>query len=120
MTSHVLTNGQTEIWPSYVYVDKTEHIAALAKGSVYNFLSRPRRYGKSLLHSTLYHLFRGDRHLFEGLWIGEANRWDWSQSYPVIRVDFNAVEKPSPSEQGSGPLSEALIRYMRAEGQRLK
>ena len=74
---------------SDVYVDKTEQIHKLVYENKYVFLSRPRRFGKSLLVSTLECLFQGKQQLFEGLWV--ANQWDWSVQYPVIRIDFSSV-----------------------------
>ena len=71
----------------YLYVDKTELLYQLATGGVYYFLSRPRRFGKSLLVSTLAELFQGNQALFEGLWIHD--RWDWNQTYPVLDFRFN-------------------------------
>jgi hypothetical protein len=71
----------------YVYVDKTEYINRLIKeGSGYYFLSRPRRFGKSLLLSTIEYLFKGERELFKGLYI--EDKWEWGEAYPVIRIDF--------------------------------
>jgi hypothetical protein len=71
----------------YIYVDKTEYIYRLIKeGSGYYFLSRPRRFGKSLLLSTIEYLFKGERELFKGLYMEE--KWEWGESYPVIRIDF--------------------------------
>lgn len=71
----------------YVYVDKTALIYQLAsKGSIY-FLSRPRRFGKSLMISTLEAYYEGRKELFEGLAIAELEK-DWFQ-YPVFHVDFN-------------------------------
>jgi hypothetical protein len=58
-------------------------------GKVY-FLSRPRRFGKSLLVSTLQELFEANKILFQGLWI--ENKWDWSQKYPVIHISFDALD----------------------------
>jgi hypothetical protein len=70
----------------YYYVDKTKLIQTLlAQGSHY-FLSRPRRFGKSLLVDTLDALFSGKEKLFQGLAIYE--HWDWTQHYPVIRLSF--------------------------------
>ena len=69
------------------YVDKTRHIAALADGGKHYFLSRPRRFGKSLLLDTLKELFEGSRELFKGLAI--HGRWDWSVRSPVVRLDFS-------------------------------
>jgi Predicted AAA-ATPase len=73
-----------------VYVDKTEQIYQLATTGSYYFLSRPRRFGKSLLISTLKELFLGNNALFEGLWI--ANKWDWTRKHPVIHISFDGVD----------------------------
>lgn len=71
----------------YVYVDKTDMVYSLAKeGSIY-FLSRPRRFGKSLLVSTLKNYFLGRKELFKGLKIDSLEK-DW-KVYPVFHVDFN-------------------------------
>ena len=59
---------------NYVYVDKTDVLKTLAQSGKYYFLSRPRRFGKSVMLSTLYELFAGNRGLFTGLDI--ENRWD--------------------------------------------
>ena len=71
----------------YLYVDKTELLYQLATSGVYYFLSRPRRFGKSLLISTLSELFRGRQELFEGLWI--EDHWDWDKTHPVLDFRFN-------------------------------
>ena len=71
---------------NYYYVDKTPHIERLVNQNKYYFLSRPRRFGKSLLLDTLRCLFEGRQALFEGLYIHD--RWDWQQRYPVIRISF--------------------------------
>ena len=68
------------------YVDKTAHIARLVDDGKHYFLSRPRRFGKSLLVDTLKELFEGNEALFRGLHIHE--RWDWSVRHPVVRLDF--------------------------------
>ena len=72
----------------YLYIDKTQYIYRLVhktKGSY--FLSRPRRFGKSLFVSTLDELFQGNRDLFQGLWIGRSD-YDW-ETHPVIRIDLS-------------------------------
>ena len=72
---------------NYLYVDKTEHIHRLiVQGSVY-FFSRPRRFGKSLLISTLNEIFEGEKELFKDLWIYKAD-YAW-EKYPVVRIDFS-------------------------------
>jgi hypothetical protein len=73
----------------FLYVDKTEHNHRLIANSRVVFLSRPRRFGKSLLISTLDELFKGNQSLFEGLWI--YDQWDWTQRYPVIRIDWTDI-----------------------------
>ena len=73
----------------YVYVDKTEHAYRLAITEGMYFLSRPRRFGKSLMVSTLRELFEGNRILFKGLWI--EDKWDWSQKSPVIQLSFASM-----------------------------
>ena len=75
---------------NYVYVDKTEHLYPLVSEhfGAY-FLSRPRRFGKSLLISTMKELYEGNRALFKDLWI--EDKWDWSTTYPVIHISFDAT-----------------------------
>jgi hypothetical protein len=87
----------------YLFVDKTEQIHRLMQAGKYLFLSRPRRFGKSLLVSTLHEIFRGNKALFKGLWI--EDKIDWAP-YPVIRVDFNAIDYRVQS------LEHALSRQM--------
>ncbi|WP_456087677.1 AAA family ATPase [Parabacteroides sp.] len=71
----------------YVYVDKTDLIYQLATTGRYYFLSRPRRFGKSLLISTLEAYFRGQRELFEGLAIEKLEK-EWTK-YPILHLDLN-------------------------------
>lgn len=70
----------------YVYVDKTDLIYQLVQGNIY-FLGRPRRFGKSLLVSTLEQYFRGNKELFKGLAIDKLET-EWKQ-YPVFHIDFS-------------------------------
>jgi hypothetical protein len=72
----------------YCYVDKTAAAQALAQQGKAYFLSRPRRFGKSLFVDTLKELFEGNEALFHGLHIHD--HWDWSQRHPVILIDFAA------------------------------
>jgi hypothetical protein len=74
---------------NYIYVDKTREIYELVNTGKIYFLSRPRRFGKSLLLSTLKSLFKGEKDLFNGLYIYDI--WDWEQSYPVIYLDMSEV-----------------------------
>jgi hypothetical protein len=90
----------------YIYVDKTEIIHRIVtKGRVY-FLSRPRRFGKSLLISTLDALFQGWKELFEGLYI--YDKWDWTQQYPVIRIDWTQINHATLKE-----MKISMISYLK-------
>lgn len=81
-----------------VYVDKTEQIYNLVTGKMgyYFFLSRPRRFGKSLLVSTLKELFLGNKRLFESLWIAQSD-YNW-QEHHVIHLDFSTISSRSSEE----------------------
>jgi hypothetical protein len=79
----------------YLYVDKTHDISRLVTQGMFYFLSRPRRFGKSLLVSTLKCLFQGKKELFEGLWIAEHGDWDWRE-HPVIVLDFSDIANDTP------------------------
>jgi hypothetical protein len=88
-----------------VYVDKTEDIYNLVTSENVVFLSRPRRFGKSLLVSTMDALFTGKKDLFAGLYI--YDKWDWSQQYPVIRIDWTQINHPAPED-----MKVSLIEYL--------
>ena len=88
----------------YVYVDKTKIIHQLLMRGSYYFLSRPRRFGKSLLLSTINEIFSGSRELFKGLWI--ENNWDWDKKLPIIHLKFS---KSDYQELG---LRQALINEL--------
>ena len=78
---------QTLIEDNYVYVDKTYFAYDLIEnGGGYYFLSRPRRFGKSLFLDTLRTIFEGKKELFKGLYI--YDKYDWSRTYPVIHISF--------------------------------
>ncbi|MCP4152698.1 MAG: AAA family ATPase [bacterium] len=78
----------------YLYVDKTRDIHKLVSGGgQYYFLSRPRRFGKSLLISTLKEIFSGNKELFKGLWIYDNIDW---KKYPVIHIDFSKINYKTP------------------------
>ncbi|MCY3793985.1 MAG: AAA family ATPase, partial [Gammaproteobacteria bacterium] len=70
----------------YYYADKTSHIRQLTREGKHFFLSRPRRFGKSLLLDTVKELFEGSEELFRGLTIHGS--WDWSRRRPVVRLSF--------------------------------
>ena len=78
----------------YTYVDKTALIHRLVTTGTYYFLSRPRRFGKSLLISTMEAYFKGKKELFEGLAMEQLEK-DWSE-YPVLHLDLNGKEYDSP------------------------
>ncbi|MDR1459590.1 MAG: AAA family ATPase [Bacteroidales bacterium] len=80
---------------NYLYVDKTKEIYQLTCSHII-FLSRPRRFGKSLLISTLGELYKGNQSLFEGLYI--YDKWDWTQQYPVIRIDWTNIKHQNKEE----------------------
>ena len=85
----------------FLYVDKTRYLYELVR---YNkgiyFLSRPRRFGKSLMISTLEEIFEGNKELFRGLWLYESD-YQW-QSYPVIRIDFSRMQVTTAEELKAG------------------
>ena len=78
------------------YVDKTAHVLRLTREGKYHFLSRPRRFGKSLLVDTLKELFEGNGELFRGLAI--HGEWDWSVRHPVVRFSFSGGNYGNPEE----------------------
>jgi len=89
---------------NFVYVDKTEHIFKLiAPAQAFYFMSRPRRFGKSLLVSTLGYLFQGRRDLFKGLWINKNSDWNWGK-FPVVKIDFNGIDYNNAEELRKGLL----------------
>nr|VFK30627.1 MAG: PD-(D/E)XK nuclease superfamily protein [Candidatus Kentron sp. MB] len=80
----------------YLYIDKTESIHRMITNGVAFFLSRPRRFGKSLLVSTLAAIFEGRRDLFEGLWMaGPDADYDWPV-HPVLHLDMSEITAYSP------------------------
>ncbi len=79
----------------YLYVDKTPWIHRMLEEGRYYFIARPRRFGKTLMVSTLRNLFVGNRELFQGLWIDTHGNWNW-EAFPVILLDFNAIPRDTP------------------------
>ena len=79
---------------NYLYVDKTRHIYNLVNSGGYYFLSRPRRFGKSLLIDTLKQAFSGKRELFTGLFLEQ--HWDWGVQYPVLHFTFAEGDLATP------------------------
>ncbi len=91
-----------------LYVDKTRHIFKMADEGEYYFMSRPRRFGKSLTVSTLKCLFEGKKELFDGLWIAEHGDWEW-KTHPVVMMDFNELAHDTP-ENTEHSLKNNLIK----------
>ncbi|EGQ14508.1 hypothetical protein HMPREF9136_1469, partial [Prevotella dentalis DSM 3688] len=89
-----IQNFESLIADGYTYVDKTEMVYRLASMGRYYFLSRPRRFGKSLLISTLEAYFAGRKDLFQGLAIEKLEQ-EWTQ-YPVLHLDLNNQKYDSP------------------------
>ena len=90
----------------YVYVDKTPYIYELIRDTIgVYFLSRPRRFGKSLLISTLDEIFQGNKELFEELWLAQSD-YIW-ESYPVIRLDFSKERVKT-----AAALEDVISRYL--------
>jgi hypothetical protein len=95
----------------FVYVDKTPFVHNISSQGGYYFLSRPRRFGKSLLLSTFYYLYLGRKELFEGLYI--EDKWDWNRRNPIIKISFASI---SHKEKGlyraiSDQLDETIADY---------
>ena len=92
----------------YLYVDKTEIVYRLATSGSYFFLSRPRRFGKSLLLSTLHAYFEGKRELFDGLAVSQLET-KWEQ-HPVLHLDLN-TRNYKDAEALTGILNEYLEKW---------
>ena len=98
---------------NYLYVDKTEIIHDLITKGRYYFLSRPRRFGKSLFISTLKEIYSGNKSLFKDLWIGKSD-YSW-EKYPVINLDFSSLDIDS-AEALKRSLSEELDALAEQQG----
>jgi hypothetical protein len=85
-----IANLKEIIAEGYAYVDKSRFVHELADSGKYHFLSRPRRFGKSLFVDTLKEAFEGNRELFRGLWL--EDHWDWETRYPVISISLGKGE----------------------------
>ena len=96
-----------------VYVDKTDLVWQLADYAKYIFLSRPRRFGKSLLSSTLHSYFAGERELFEGLKIMQLEK-EWRQ-YPVLHFDLSGA-KHMPVQEVRNELGRLMEEYEKLYG----
>jgi hypothetical protein len=92
---------------NYVYIDKTEQIHNLVTTGKYYFLSRPRRFGKSLLCTTFKALFEGRKELFKSLGITRQTDYQWP-AHPIIHIDFNLIAHETPEE-----LKDNIIRALK-------
>ena len=97
----------------YLYIDKTGFIHDLAENYSYVFLSRPRRFGKSLLSSTIHSYFAGEKELFNGLKAGEMKK-EWTK-HPVFHFDMSTA-KHCNEEQLVSELNIKLLEYERHYG----
>ncbi|MEE3448168.1 MAG: AAA family ATPase [Bacteroidales bacterium] len=111
-TPHKYPTGRADfesiISEGFLYVDKTERMYEMIGSRKFVFLSRPRRFGKSLLVNTLCAYFEGKKELFKGLKISEYEK-DWIQ-YPVIQLDMSAV-KDVEIDKISGAIATQLAGY---------
>ena len=98
----------------YVYIDKTDLMWQMTQVSKYIFLSRPRRFGKSLLTTTLCSFFEGRRDLFEGLKVMDLEK-EWA-SYPVFHIDVSMAKGQDNIEELRGALMIQLEPYMSLYG----
>lgn len=102
---------------NYLYIDKTAFVYQLVHTGSYYFLSRPRRFGKSLLLSTLHAYFEGKRELFEGLAISAMEqKWD---AYPILHLDLN-TRNYKDAEALPGILNEYLEKWEALYGDKKK
>src|SRR5438128_2437213 len=102
-----LSTFKTMVTENYLYIDKTQHIYNLfSRGERLYFLARPRRFGKSLLISTLKELFLANRALFKGLWI-DSSDYQWVH-YPVIHLDFGTIPHKNPQDMEAS----LLLRFV--------
>lgn len=104
-----IQNFEKIIRNGYLYIDKTEFVYDLVRKSGYYFLNRPRRFGKSLLLSTLEAFFLGKRELFKGLAIDRHADVEWMR-YPVLHLDLNAQDYT----REDGSLYNQLDKYMQS------
>ncbi|BBE31175.1 ATPase AAA [Tepiditoga spiralis] len=95
---------------NYTYIDKTKYILDLISSEAPIFLSRPRRFGKSLTISTLYYLFKGEKDLFKGTYI--YDKWEFKE-YPVIRISLLDTTNDTEEE-----LKDGLLRIIKREARK--
>ena len=111
-----IQNFREIVEENHVYVDKTYFIHHLISNGKCYFLSRPRRFGKSLLLDTIAEVFMGNRELFKGLWIYETE-YDFT-SHPVVKLDMSNISTTTPEVFGKS-LSARLLDLMEEEDIRI-
>ncbi|WP_129408485.1 ATP-binding protein [Marinitoga lauensis] len=98
------------ITENYIYVDKTKYLYDLMTSGKFYFLSRPRRFGKSLTVSTLYYIFKGEKELFKNTYI--YDRWEFKE-YPIIRI--NLLDIATDNEER---MKKSLTKILKLEAER--
>lgn len=100
----------------FLYVDKTEYVHKMVSHPGAYFLSRPRRFGKSITIAVLQELYLGSRELFKGLWI--EDKWDWEKKHPVIRISFKDLNFEQRGLES--PLADRMVEIAARYGIVLK
>ena len=95
-----------EMRDGYYYIDKTAFVAMLTNQGKYYFLSRPRRFGKSLLLDTIKQAFLGNREIFKGLYL--EHHWNWEKKHPVIHLNFASNQMTKTSDLVETKITELL------------
>ena len=123
-TPHNYPTGRADfesiINEGFIYVDKTERMYEMIGKRKFVFLSRPRRFGKSLLVNTLHAYFEGKKELFKGLKIYDMEK-DWIQ-YPVIKLDMSSYKDMTPDKMATAiadDISKLEIKYSIAPNDKL-
>ncbi|MBP9727482.1 MAG: ATP-binding protein [Gammaproteobacteria bacterium] len=92
---------------NFYYVDKTAFVEKLAGQGQYYFLSRPRRFGKSLIIDTLKQAFLGNREIFKGLYL--EHHWDWETKYPAIHISFASNQQQTAEYRVEDKITSLLL-----------
>lgn len=111
-----LQDFRSIIEDGYLYVDKTEYVHKMTQSGKFFFLSRPRRFGKSITIAVLQELYFGSRELFKGLWI--EDKWDWDKRHPVIRISFKDLNFEQRGLES--PLADRMVEIAARHGVVLK
>ena len=112
-----IQNFREIIEENHVYVDKTMFIHEMLSNGKCYFLSRPRRFGKSLLLDTIAEVFKGSKELFKGLWLHESG-YDF-KSHPVVKLDMSSLSCETP-DIFKYALSSRLKDCLEEEGIRIR